>query len=195
MRAYERISGNKSHKEVINDYYINISFDYGEEIWKPLKGYETKYEVSNYSRIRYKKDKKLKLPNIGSSHYMECSIKHNFFREYHSLPYWSLITFKCDRPNDNSQIHHIDKNPYNNHISNIMFVSSKEHFDKHKKEHEKFFNTRRKLKIYQYNKNGELIEVYDSAHQCAIALGISRSCVDRYINDGMKNKYWDLVIK
>lgn len=189
MRAYEPYG---TMKETVEKFYKNLELKYGEEVWKPLKGYETTYEISNYSRVRYIKNKKLKAIRCGSSHYFELVLNKNGEKEHHSLPYYTLITFVSDRPSSNTQIHHKDGNMFNNHISNIQWVSPKKHFHLHFWKKKKLMNNR-KLSISQYSHNGELIERYESAGQCASALGITRSCVDRYVNDKMKNRYWKLV--
>lgn len=107
-----------------------------EEIWKPILGYEGFYEVSNYSRIKslprvvMRGNDKLNLkekilsPNKNTSGYLQIGLsKDGKTRQFqiHRLCASSFI-----KDNIKEEVNHIDGNIYNNHISNLEWVSRAE---------------------------------------------------------------------
>ena len=114
------------------------------EIWKPIKGYEGKYEVSNLGRVkslnynRTKKEKILK-PILSHNGYLLVKLSKNGktknFR-INRLVIESFLpdksTFKSmpdeDRKNidlDELKVNHKDENIKNNNISNLEWCTHK----------------------------------------------------------------------
>ena len=111
-----------------------------KEIWKPVKGYENYYEVSNMGNVRsldriiikkngvlYKrKGKMLKLQQNQTNKFLQvmlflhCSIKLHYV---HRLVANAFI----DNPNNFKTVTHLDGNPTNNKASNLNFIEKREY--------------------------------------------------------------------
>lgn len=98
-----------------------------EEIWKPVVGYEGLYEVSNLGRFKslhYGKERILKpmIKNKGYETVLLCKkgvcTKKSVHREV-------LLTF-VGKPKEGEECDHIDRNPKNNRVDNLRWVSRKE---------------------------------------------------------------------
>ena len=96
------------------------------EIWKDIKGYEGKYQINEYGKVKSLSRKKgaikckerILKPDVirGYSRYALCKddkVKKHFA---HRLVYQTF----GGEIKEGLYIHHIDENPSNNHISNIM---------------------------------------------------------------------------
>ena len=112
--------------------------DFEEEIWKPIKGYENRYLVSNKGRIKHL-EKFVKCKNGQTNHYLEKT------SEYHTYDYPFVILSDGKKkkkylvhrlvaeafvPNDDNKpcVNHIDYNPRNNNASNLEWVTVQENY-------------------------------------------------------------------
>lgn len=119
------------------------------EKWKPVyrwdRGYRekcikygwvedelTSYEVSNFGRV--KKDGRLIELKLGIGNYYQ--IVDENIPNFGMLHRWVAEAFLYDsvnRPSGYENVHHIDEDKLNNHVSNLMFCSKAKHLDIHKK--------------------------------------------------------------
>ena len=163
--------------------------DEQDEIWKPVVGYEHKYEVSNHGRVksckRYRKGKKCASTLIGEkllvqtvdhsgymkvglwddNHYKNCSV--------HRLVGEAFIP----NPRGLKQINHKDENKKNNHASNLEWCTN---------EYNLTYGTRLdriseknsgnpKFKKPIVGVRGKEVVRFDSARDASRALGINAS--------------------
>ena len=106
------------------------------EIWKPVKGFEEFYEVSNYGRVR-SKDRERKVPfgrrgiqkgkvlkqNTNSKGYLRVPLTDGNCKKYyfvHSLVGEAFV----ENPNELPVINHKDFNPLNNHAENLEWTTN-----------------------------------------------------------------------
>ena len=96
------------------------------EQWKPVKGYEGLYEVSNIGRIRSNNTRDgvpIILRQLDSGNgYLYVSLctgnkKKNYY--IHRL----VAEAFCENKGNKKEIHHIDENKQNNHYTNLMWVT------------------------------------------------------------------------
>lgn len=96
-----------------------------EEIWKPVPGYEGKYEVSNIGNIKSAKTGKLLKPQNSGNGYFKVRLSRNgqvFGAWVHRLVAAAFI------PNENNLpvVDHKDGNKKNNAVDNLEWCTQKE---------------------------------------------------------------------
>ena len=145
------------------------------EIWKDIKGYEGLYQVSNEGRVKslarwidgvnygkpckkYRKEKIMNQQEVKGGYMRVALCKKN---KHHSYQVHRLVyeTFEGDIPND-LQVNHIDENKKNNCLENLNLMTPKENMNwgtNRQRAAEKYKKT-----LYQYDKNNNLICVFDS---------------------------------
>ena len=88
-----------------------------KEIWKPIKGYENNYEISNFGNVRNKKTKQILTGDVNNAGYRRVTlyvpIKKRFF--IHRLVAYHF----CEGFNEEFVVNHKDGNKLNNHINNL----------------------------------------------------------------------------
>lgn len=104
------------------------------EVWKDIPGYEGAYQVSSLGRvksvtrtilrsdgIRYVVHEKILRPCVNKRGYKSVVLRHNrkdVTREVHTLV---AAAFLGDRGPQDEQIRHVDGDPLNNSVGNLMY--------------------------------------------------------------------------
>lgn len=138
-----------------------------DEVWKDVPGYEG-YIISNYGKLRnVKSDKELKGTDDGRY------IRVQFFRKKHEALHRLVAMAFIENPEQKDYVNHIDSNTYNNCVTNLEWVTQKENMlhSVSKGRHQ----TARK--ICQYDKNGSVIRIWDSAKQIEKELNIHHDSI------------------
>jgi hypothetical protein len=102
------------------------------EIWKDIKGFENKYQISNLGRIKsLLTNKYLKHCINGSGYYLVtlCFKGKKYNRNVHKL----LADAFLIKENDNLVVDHINNNPLDNRLENLQFVTHRINVTKDKK--------------------------------------------------------------
>lgn len=99
------------------------------EVWKPIKRYDGKYDISNFGRVRSFKTRNRK-PKILKQYkeangYMRLGVSHNAKRDHISVHREVGIYF-IPNPDNKPNINHKDGNRENNHYSNIEWCTQSE---------------------------------------------------------------------
>lgn len=161
-----------------------------KEVWKPIKGYEGIYEVSNFGRIRnihFGWDRKIYKSKLGYHSVVLC--KENKIKRFavHRLVYQAFVGEIPEK----HVIHHIDHNPSNNHLDNLQLMSGFEHNSMHKKGNiipAKYNQTKeaiekRKKKVSkptaQLSFDGKIIKVYPSTIEASRQTNVDRADICR----------------
>lgn len=147
------------------------------EEWKPVVGYEGFYEVSDWGNVRsvdrdiktsrgiwHYKGKTLKPQNNGNNHwFVNITCGGNILQmQVHRLVAEAFIP----NPNNYEIVHHIDHNPQNNAVENLMWMSDENHRGMHTREN-------KSIEVYQYTLEGKLVAIWSSANEVARKLGFS----------------------
>lgn len=159
-----------------------------KEIWKPVVGYEGKYEVSNFGRVKslnYRNTgtKKLLTLQLRSDGYLQVKLSHRgkqYKPKVHQLVAQAFTP--KNRPTD--EVNHIDKNRSNNLASNLEWISRKENV---RYSHSK--------KVIAQDSHGNVVHEYPSATEAAVdgfrQQSISRCCLGQ--RNTYKGLYWSFL--
>ena len=141
-------------------------------MWKPIKGYEGLYEVSDKGQVRNSKGQLKTLKKDKDGYYKVCLSKNSKKRPYfvHRLVAEAFIHNKDNKP----VVNHIDGNKTNNRVANLEWVTRSEN-DKHA-----FRLGLRKptcggtsKKVKQYDLNGNFIREYNSLSHASRETGFT----------------------
>jgi len=108
------------------------------EIWKDIKGYENKYQISNHGRVKSlkfnntKKEKILKMPK-KNGYYCVSLWKNNKSKQYYVHILVAICFLNHNPCGYKKVIDHIDNNPLNNKTENLQIVSHRFNCSKDKK--------------------------------------------------------------
>lgn len=148
-----------------------------EEIWKDIQDYEGLYQVSNYGRVKSLErdvetqrgvwhcyEKLLKWHDNGKGHMYTILSKDS--KVERKLIHRLVAEAFIPNPNNYDVVHHKDHNKQNNHVSNLEWMSDAKHKAHHSAK-----------TVYQYTKDGLLVNVWKTALEAEKVLGIDSSSV------------------
>ena len=180
------------------------------EEWKPIKGYENFYEVSNLGKVRSlprntTKGKILTLHKQGKGYLFVCLCKEGIRKKYtiHKL----VATTFLKNTNNLPCINHIDGNKENNCFLNLEFSTyshnTKESYklglQKPTWKNYKGKKHPRARKVNQYDKEGNLIKTWDCLTDASNELNICLSNIVMCCKHYKKYEYvggfkWEYMI-
>lgn len=182
------------------------NLNYLNEEWKPIKGYENLYEISNYGRVRsldkYVKSKngsmqfrkgKLIIPHIPNKkapHYQIQLWKNGAYKYFyiHQLVY---IAFVGQIP-EGMQVNHLNENGIDNRLENLNLMTPKENSNwgtRNKRIGSKQINGKRSKKINQLTLSGELVNIWASTMEIERKLKFCHSTISKCCKGKLKTAY------
>ena len=168
-----------------------MKYNIQKEIWKPIKDFETKYEISSKGRIR----------NLKTGHILKMT---NQYGDYFRIILYDEIKNKScyvhrlvaehfiDNPNNYPCVNHKDLNKQNNNVSNLEWctysyntkdailkgANTMSGFNNHNKN--KFKN--KYGKIFQCDRDKNVINIYDSLNEAHNKTGVCARNILHCIN-------------
>lgn len=185
-----------------------------KEIWKPVKGFEGYYEISNLGRVK-SVDRYVNWN--GHKRHVKEKIKDTHF-DVHGYPCVTLCKDRKSRsyflhrllmeafvpnPENKPFIDHINTDVRDFRLSNLRWVTAKENSNNpltmqhcrentYTEERTEKINAKRKalgilIEVYQYTKDGSFVARYDSMHQAQTKTGIYSSQIRTVLNDNTQS--------
>ena len=189
MTCYKEIS--RIRRLIIEEY------DKMTTEWRPVKGYEGLYEVSNKGEVRslprqvsmtmkgvqttsFRPGKVLRPQKTPLNYQQVVLSKDN--RQRHKLVHRLVAEAFIPNPNNLPQINHLDECPGNNRVENLEWCTAKEN-GSYGKRPSKYMR-----KVEQYSLQGEKIATYRSLAEAAAAVGCSYTHISHCCKEGTKEK-------
>lgn len=161
------------------------------EIWKDIKGYEGRYQVSNKGRVwSIVSQKYLKPLNNSNSGYLVVNLYAKNGKTKRELIHRLVALMFIDNPNNFPQVGHQDDNKNNNDASNLYWTDAKENCN-----HGKHFENLSKARGKQV-RCIETGEIYHSAREAARQLNICRSSISATCRGELKTAgtlHWQYI--
>lgn len=163
------------------------------EVWKDIKGYEGRYQVSNMGRVR-SVDHAISVP-CKSGHYNK-RVHGRILkqREIGAGYYGVLLGMRNDQivhrlvaeafvPGyfDGAEVNHIDEDKHNNRWDNLEWVTRHENTH-YGTRNERLSLMKNKQPIEQYDKEGKFIAEYPSQRAAARATGIHQRSINKLVD-------------
>ena len=166
------------------------------EVWKPIKGYENKYEVSNLGRIkslkriikadfhfgntRTYKERILKVGNVRGYQQVNLLDGNSKHKYVHRLVAETFIP----NPKGLSEVNHKDENKSNNCVSNLEWMSKIDNL--HYGTRQERSVSKRSIPVFQYDLQGNLINTYKSAREASRQTGITQGSISHCVKGERK---------
>lgn len=142
------------------------------EIWKPIKGYEGKYEVSNLGRVRSISHSNKILKPDKPKGYSRVTLFNKGVRYRKTIHILVAETF-IPNPNNYPVVNHIDENRENNAVTNLEWCTQKDNCNHGKRN--RTISRKVSKPVMQLSKSGEFLKVWKSMTEASEKLGIALS--------------------
>lgn len=151
------------------------------ELWKDINN-TSNYEVSTLGRIRNKTTGYILKNRITKTGYYQVSIKYIDSDKFKNAYVHRLVAEAwIENPDNKPSVNHKNGDKSDNTLENLEWMTYKEQ-QKHRTETLKKVNIGSPKKVGQYDKQGNLINVFNSVEEAALAFGKSRVNIDSAIH-------------
>lgn len=105
------------------------------EVWKPVRGYEGLYEVSNLGKVKalrkmsgtcYRKEKELSLNRLSVDGYVRISLSNGVDKPYETKMHRIVAEHFVPNPLEKETVNHIDGDKLNNRADNLEWADRRE---------------------------------------------------------------------
>jgi len=174
------------------------------EVWKDIKGYEGRYQVSNMGRVKSlertfidkigrKRSRKERILRSGQDHYGYLLVK--LYNGSGTGKNFKVHRLVCEAFHENPEnkpcVNHIDENKTNNTANNLEWCTVAEN-NKHGTRPTKIAKANAKNKskaVGQYTLGGKLIKVWQSTHEVERQLGFASPNISAVARGKRKTAY------
>lgn len=180
----------------MNDFEFKIEVLDGE-IFRPIKGYEAYYQVSNYGRVlalpnsRHKKAKFLKPLKNGKPDYLFVYLRTDK-NPKGCLIHRLVAEAFLPKPEGYNEVNHINEDKHDNRAENLEWCTHKQNCNKGTRNARISAtqrNNRRSKPVYQYTLDGVLVGYYSSGMQVQRDTKFFQSIISACVNGRTKTAY------
>jgi hypothetical protein len=157
-----------------------------DEVWKDIKGYEKRYQVSNLGNVRKIWKTKITIcnPSCDSNGYKQIVLTKNGKRKSYKVHRLVAMEF-IPNPNNDKEINHKDENKQNNFVENLEWCT---HLYNSNYGTRNYRCTRHRLKrIQQYDKTNNLVGEYPSLKEAEKVTNIKYQCISQCCRNIIKS--------
>lgn len=187
-----------------------------EEHWKPVKGYEGQYEVSDKGRVRsldryvktankrsktgkYFVEGKIRKPFVGHDGYLRMALNKDGVNKKYFVHRLVMETFSPNPdPEHLTQINHKNEITNDNRVENLEWCTqtyNNNYGNRIEKQAKALVNGKRAKKVGQYDLNGNLVKVWASTRECERHgfkhSGVGACCLGKW--DKYKGYRWKYI--
>lgn len=169
-----------------------------EEIWKDIKDYEGRYQVSNYGRVRslnYMRTGEMRVMKQqynDRTGYKHIILRHKNSRQKLYLIHRLVAMAFIPNPDGLPQVNHIDEDKTNNCVWNLEWCTAKynTNYGSRNEQAAKTQTNRPDCskRVYQYTKSGAFVQSYPSMKEAKRQTGIDRRSIRACCNNKPRYK-------
>ena len=157
------------------------------EEWKAIKNH-SRYEVSNLGSVRNIKTGYVLKGRLSKSGYLQVSIRNDFTGKQENQYIHRLVASHwINNPESKREVNHKDGNKLNNCVDNLEWVTPSENQIHRQKVLGE--NRTSQRHIGRFDKNGILLQEYNSILSAAESFGKSRVNIDNALQGKQKTAY------
>lgn len=160
-----------------------------EEIWKDIKGFEGKYQVSNMGRVRNTKRLNILSPS-KYQRYLRVNLAEGKKGKYKTIAIHRLVAMAfVEGYAEGLEVNHIDENPSNNVSTNLEFLTHAKNvvygtFTPRRMA--TLHKTGRIRNVIQKDMNGNIIATYKSIKEASQKSGVPYMTIKRILHRGVR---------
>ena len=178
----------------LNEYdYVEPEEDFDvdsiKEIYKPIKGFEGLYEVSNVGLVRSVRTGRILKQFLSNRGYCRVTLCKEGIPKMFSIHRLVAQAF-IPNPENLPEVNHINECKTDNRIDNLEWCT-REYNVNYGTRIERFAKAKSKA-VEQLNLNGDVLATYPSTIEVERVLGFAQSCICEACNKGVKRYgyYW-----
>ena len=169
-----------------------------EEVWKDIKGYEGKYQISSFGRVktfRYRNSHKVGIlkPQKNVRGYLIVDLKNHCNRKHFTIHRLVAQAF-IPNPDNLPQVNHKDEDKTNNHVENLEWCTNEYNYNygtARERLSEKLRSISKKARkpVICTDLDGNFIKEYESVsaveedgHSCGVVSMVCRGLLNKHHN-------------
>ncbi len=161
------------------------------ETWKPIKGYEGLYEVSDLGRVKGLRRNKVLTPFKRHNGYLGVRLYKSETDQKIFTVHRLVASAFCENAQGKLCVNHINENILDNRAENLEWVTNQENItykDTQKRKGSSLSKrlelTNQTIRVAQYSGDGTLINTYPSINKCSAETRVPYTAIYKAVRDG-----------